>query len=82
MFYDTFYQISQSYPMDSPVNFGVWYVPNVPVDAHFSDHHPIFDTLIYGLFAQVSDYLTGSWNLGLFVLSCIQAFATAIVLPA
>lgn len=80
MFYDTFYQISQSYPMDSPVNFGVWYVPNVPVDAHFSDHHPIFDTLIYGLFAQVSDHLTGSWNLGLFVLSCIQAFATAIVL--
>lgn len=80
MFYDTFYQISQSYPMDSPVNFGVWYVPNVLVDAHFSDHHPIFDTLVYGFFAQVSDYLTGSWNLGLFFLACIQAFATAIAL--
>lgn len=79
MFYDTFYQISQSYPMDSPVNFGVWYVPNVLVDAHFSDHHPIFDTLIYGLFAQVSDGLTGSWNAGLFVLACMQALATAVV---
>lgn len=78
MLYDTYYQICQSYPEDSSVYFGVWNVPGVELDAHFSDHHPILDTLIYGFAAQVSEVQTGSWNTGLFALATFQTLASAI----
>lgn len=78
MLYDTYYQICQSYPEDSSVYFGVWNVPGVELDAHFSDHHPILDTLIYGFAAQVSEVQTGSWNTGLFALATTQTLASAI----
>lgn len=78
MLYDTYYQICQSYPEDSSVYFGVWNVPGVELDVHFSDHHPILDTLIYGFAAQVSEVQTGSWNTGLFALATTQTLASAI----
>ena len=78
MLYDTYYQICQSYPEDSSVYFGVWNVPGVELDAHFSDHHPLLDTLIYGFAAQVSEEQTGSWNTGLFALATVQTLVTAI----
>lgn len=78
MLYDTYYQICQSYPEDSSVYFGVWNVPGVELDAHYSDHHPILDTLIYGFAAQASEAQTGSWNTGLFTLVTVQALVTAL----
>ena len=78
MLYDTYYQICQSYPEDSSVYFGVWNVPGVELDAHFSDHHPILDTLIYGFAAQTSEAQTGSWNTGLFTLATVQSLVAAI----
>ncbi len=79
MNYDTYYQITQVYPHGDPVSIGVWSVPNVPVEgAQFSDHHPLFDTLIYGAFGWVSHQLFGTWNVGVFAVAVLQSIGTAI----
>lgn len=78
MNYDTFYQISQTYPKDGPVHVDVWTVPGAVTDAQFSDHHPLFDTLLYGAFAQASDVLFGTWNVGVFAFAVLQAAGTAL----
>ncbi len=70
---DTYSMINQNYPGHLPVS-------SMPVENprhQFTDHHPIFDTLIYGLFARGSDLLTGSCNPGIFLLSVLQMAATA-----
>lgn len=77
MNWDTFYQISQCYPGEYPIYFIPWADAGAYTDARFSDHHPIFTTLVYGLFARVSDVLFGSWNAGLFVLAFLQCVVTA-----
>ena len=77
MNWDTFYQIDQCYP-DGTVWAVPWAQTNSVVEAHFSDHHPIFDTLLYGLFARASDALFGTWNYGVFAFVVIQAALTAL----
>lgn len=78
MICDTYYQITQMYPADSLVYFGVWNVPGVKLDAYFSDHHPVFDTLIYGIAAQLNEAYTGSWNTGLYLVATVQSIITAL----
>lgn len=78
MIYDTYYQITQFYPRGDEVRAELWAVPGRRAYAQFSDHHPIFDTLLYGWFAYTSDQLTGSWNTGIFIFSVLQALGTAI----
>ena len=77
MNWDTFYQLTQFCDCDYPV----WLIPYAPtgtiIDSRFSDHHPIFDTLVFGCFAQLSDMLTGSWNNGVFAFTLVQSAATA-----
>lgn len=77
MNWDTFYQIAM-YSGETPV----WVIPYAPtgsiVDHAFSDHHPFFDTLIYGSFAQFGRALTGDWNLGVFLFVLVQAAGMAI----
>ncbi len=80
MNWDTYYQITQCYLGEYPV----WLVPYAPtdslVDAWFSDHHPLFDTLLYGAFARVSDVLFGTWNYGVFLYVLVQSFFLAFSL--
>lgn len=82
MNWDTYYQISQCYPGQYPV----WLIPYAPTESYisntFSDHHPLFDTLLYGSFARVSDFFTGSWNLGVFAFALCQSLILAIVLTS
>lgn len=49
------------------------------VDAEFIDHHPIFDTLIYGWFISLGDAL-GSQNAGMFLFSILQNLGIAATL--
>jgi len=76
MNWDTAYQIDQCYSDGT-----VWVVPWADTesvsDAHFSDHHPLFDTLLYGVFALSSDKLFGTWNYGVFAFVVLQAIFTA-----
>lgn len=76
MNWDTFYQIDQCYP-DGTVWAVPWARTGSVVDAHYSDHHPILVTLIYGLFALPSDALFGTWNHGVFAFVFVQAALTA-----
>ena len=49
------------------------------VDAEFIDHHPIFDTLIYGWFVSLGNAL-GSQNTGMFLFSILQNLGIAATL--
>lgn len=51
------------------------------VDAQYIDHHPVFDTLLYGCFIWIGN-LVGSQNAGLFLFSLLQCALTAIALAA
>ena len=77
MNWDTFYQLTQFCDCDYPV----WFIPYAPtgstIDSQFSDHHPIFDTIVFGCFAEASDALTGSWNDGVFLFTLVQSAITA-----
>lgn len=76
MGWDTAYQIDQCYSGST-----VWVIPWAETrsvsDAHFSDHHPLFDTLLYGVFAVPSEKLFGTWNYGMFVFAVLQSAFTA-----
>ena len=81
MNWDTYYQMAM-FSGETPV----WVIPYAPtgsvVDHAFSDHHPFFDTLIYGAFAQFGRTITGSWNLGVFLFVLIQSVGMAISFAA
>lgn len=50
-------------------------------DVEYIDHHPVFDTLVFGSFLWLGD-LVGSQNAGLFLYSILQAALTAVALAA
>lgn len=77
MLWDTYYQIWQCYPEGHPIYLIPWAPTESFVDNYFSDHHPIFDTLIFGAFARASDALFGTWNPGVFAFILLQALGTA-----
>lgn len=77
MNWDTFYQIYQCYPGNHPIMVNPWYLTESYIDNYFADHHPIFDTLVFGAFACASDLLFGSWNKGVFAFVLIQSIGTA-----
>ena len=76
MNWDTFYQISM-FQETFPVYQIPWIDTNSIVDAWLSDHHPVFDTLLYGVFAKASLELTGTWHIGVFIFCLIQCYLTA-----
>lgn len=82
MIWDTYYQIWQCYPEGHPIYFIPWGPTESIIDNYFSDHHPIFDTLVFGAFARASDLLFGSWNYGVFAFVLLQAAGTAAALAA
>ena len=75
--YDTINQIYQFFS-DAPN----WYsATSTVVDASFIDHHPWFDTLIFGGFIWIGRSL-GSDAAGLFAYCLIQTLLTALVMSA
>lgn len=46
------------------------------VDAEFLDHHPVFDTLIFGLFLNLGTALGAQW-IGIFIYVLLQVLMTA-----
>ena len=57
MIYDTYYQITQFYPRGDEVRAELWAVPGRRAYAQFSDHHPIFDTLLLVLTKKTGIYI-------------------------
>ena len=49
-------------------------------DYPLSDHHPVFDTLVFGVFFCIGDALVGDMRAGLQVLIVLQAVITAVVI--
>lgn len=80
MNWDTYYQITMCYPDMYKVWLIPWSATNTVVDYTFSDHHPFFDTLIFGFFARSSDFLFQSWNQGVFLYVIIQSLLLAIII--
>lgn len=83
-YWDTYYQIFQCYPENHPIAvipYAECY-DNTLTDAYFCDHHPIFDTLVYGAFGMASDALTGNWMAGVFAFVCLQGAAHAVAFTA
>ena len=74
---DTFNQLYQ-YQTSAPTYYNV---SGTVVDAEFIDHHPVFDTLLYGLFWQMG-CLVGSQNAGVFALAVLQSLVLAVELGA
>ena len=56
-------------------------LPNVFTSGALSDHHPVFDTLLYGSFVRLGRVL-GSADVGAFLFCLVQAAATAVALSA
>ena len=78
MGWDTGFQISQCYPNHGPILSVPWSATKSYVDCRFSDHHPVFTTMVFGLFALGSEKLTGSWNMGLTIYIALQAIAMSL----
>ena len=72
--YNQFYQFQTSAPT-------FYTTMGYYVDAEFVDHHPVFDTLLFGAFLSLGNAL-GSQNMGLFIYSLLQSMFTAIALAA
>lgn len=49
------------------------------VDAEFLDHHPVFDTLVFGLFLDLGTLLGAQW-MGVFAYTLLQVLATSFLL--
>ena len=75
--YDTFYQIYQCYPENHPIMQNPYYPTQSYIENFFCDHHPIFDTLIYGFFCRVSAHFFGTWNYGLYAFALLQTVGIA-----
>lgn len=77
MNWDTYYQINMSYPDVHPIASD-WDTSHQYMAEELSDHHPIFDTFVFSLFARVSHIIFGTWNYGVFLFVVIQSCILAI----
>ena len=81
-YWDTYYQIWQTFDGSHPIAlipFGD-HADDTRIAEYLCDHHPVFDTLLYGAFTHASQALTGEWQLGVFAFACLQGAATAVAL--
>ena len=82
MGFDTYYQIFQFFPGHDPILQNPWWQTESLIPNQFCDHHPIFDTLVFGAFAYLSEMATGSWNAGLLLYALLQMSAMALSFSA
>jgi hypothetical protein len=78
---DTVSQIKQSYIGQYDVYIVPWIPTHSTTDAWFSDHHPFFDTLVFGAFVHAFDW-TGSWNVGVYAFVLVQCCLTTAAFSA
>ncbi len=83
-YWDTYYQIYQVYPENHPIAVIPWaeIYDQTLTDAWLVDHHPVFTTLVYGLFGWGSDQLTGNWMAGVAVFCALQGLAHIVAFTA
>ncbi len=83
-YWDTYYQIYQVYPENHPIAVIPWaeIYKQTLTDAWLVDHHPVFTTLVYGLFGWVSDQATGNWMAGVAVFCALQGLAHILAFTA
>ena len=75
----TFDGVNQLYQYATPAP--TWYsTMNTFVDAEYIDHHPVFDTLLYGFFVYGVGGFIGSGSFGLFLFLVIQVILSATAL--
>lgn len=55
-----------------------FHLPNLFTQGQLSDQHPVFDTMVFGLFVQLGN-LFGSGEYGIFLYTIIQAVITSAV---
>ena len=78
--WDTFNQIRDFY--DGASSDLLYNSENVLTERYqLSDHHPVFDTLIFGGFVELFGKL-GNENMGYFVYALLQTVATAVALAS
>ncbi len=75
--WDTFYQLYQWLPWAHPLQ-----INNVKLTGYLTDHHPVFDSVLFADFGYGSLLLTGSANPGLRLLDLIQVGVMATGLGA
>ncbi|WP_101722933.1 DUF6020 family protein [Eggerthella timonensis] len=73
--WDTYNQLYQFF-MPSPTYYSTM---DTVFDAEYIDHHPVFDTLVFGSFVWLGD-VVGSQNAGMFLYSLAQCALTAAAL--
>jgi hypothetical protein len=74
---DTYEQLYE-FQTSSPTYY---YTLGIMVPESYIDHHPVFDTLVFGAFWSIGDAV-GDQNIGLFVYSLFQCVGTAAALAA
>lgn len=74
---DTYNQLYQ-FQTSSPTFYSTL---GLVLEASYIDHHPVFDTLLFGSFWAIGAAL-GNQNIGLFAYSICQSLAGAVVLAA
>lgn len=72
-YHDTCFQVCQFYGNEMPNIFSS--LPGYPI----TDHHPIFDTGLFGSFIQFGNVFLSSPNAGFFLFILFQAVLTAFV---
>ena len=75
MCWDTYTQIAQNLPEKLP--FLANPRMSIVVEGYY-DHHPVFDSILYGIFVIPSERLFGDWSPGIFVFGLIQSSAFSI----
>ena len=75
--YDTTNEIYDLISGSAPIPFD-WIGGQVEISVFLNDHHPIFDTLLFGLFYKIGGKL-GGYNIGVFIYVLYQAVLTSAV---
>lgn len=71
VFFDTSFQLGQFFGTPN------WDIFPMYEDASYTDHHPLFDTLLFGLFVKLGSVFFSA-NIGMFFYLLIQAVLTAV----
>ena len=72
--WDTVGQISDFFGGNSPIPFG-WMEGQAEITPFLSDHHPVFDTVLFSVFIKLGLWIFNSANAGFFIYVLLQTLA-------
>lgn len=75
--WDTVGQISDYFGGDSPIPIG-WMEGQDEITPFLSDHHPVFDTVVFSLFIKFGIAIFNSANIGFFAYVLVQTIVFSI----